>query len=261
MKKPLRIISTNVNGIRSAAQKGFFDWLTQIDADILCLQEIKAHPHQLTAPLFSPTGYHCYYHPAEKPGYSGVAIYSKQLPKQVHYQIGIPWADAEGRYLQVDFDTFAVASIYLPSGSSGDLRQAQKMRFLSQYLPILTAQLHDNKPYILCGDWNIAHKQIDIKNWRANQKHSGFLPEERAWLDQVFNELGYVDAFRVINPLPDQYTWWSFRGRAYEKNVGWRIDYQIISPQLAGQVVAGFIDKSVRFSDHAPLIMDYQLPQ
>lgn len=255
----MRIITANVNGIRSAAQKGFFDWLTSVDADVICLQETKAHPDQLTAPLFSPAGYHCYYHPAEKPGYSGVGIYSKRLPQKVHNQIGIPWADSEGRYLQVDFDNYSVASIYLPSGSSGDVRQAQKMRFLSAYLPILTQQLQEDRAYILCGDWNIAHKIIDIKNWRANQKHSGFLPEERAWLDQVFDELGYVDAFRVVNQEPEQYTWWSFRGRAYEKNVGWRIDYQIVTPGLATKIKDAFVDKSVKFSDHAPLIIDYDL--
>lgn len=256
----MRIITANVNGVRAAAKKGFFEWLATVNADIVCLQEIKAHPDQLTDAHFSPQGYHCYYHPAEKPGYSGVGIYSKRLPQQVHYQIGLPWADSEGRYLQIDFETYSVASIYLPSGSSSEIRQAQKMRFLGEYLPILTQQRHQDRQYILCGDWNIAHKIIDIKNWRSNQKNSGFLPEERAWLDQVFDELGYVDAFRVINQEADQYTWWSYRGRAYEKNVGWRIDYQIISPQLASSVKGGFIDKSVKFSDHAPLIMDYDLP-
>lgn len=255
----MRVVSTNVNGVRAAAKKGFFEWLPTINADVICLQEIKAHPDQLTDPHFSPDGYHCYYHPAEKPGYSGVGIYSKIKPKQVHYQLGLPWADKEGRYLQLDFENCYIASIYLPSGSSSEERQVLKMRFLAEYLPILSEQLQHDKPYILCGDWNIAHKIIDIKNWRANQTHSGFLPEERAWLDQVFDELGYVDAFRVINQSPDQYTWWSFRGRAYEKNVGWRIDYQIVSPALAPTISSGFIDKSVKFSDHAPLIIDYQI--
>ncbi len=255
----MRVITANVNGVRSAAQKGFFDWLTTMQADVICLQEIKAHPSQLADPVFSPLGYHCYYHPAEKPGYSGVGIYTKQLPQRIHNQVGIPWADSEGRYLQIDFDRYSVASIYLPSGSSSELRQVQKIKFLEAYLPILTTQRQEAREYILCGDWNIAHKIIDIKNWRTNQKNSGFLPEERAWLDQVFDELGYVDAFRVVNADPDEYTWWSFRGRAYEKNVGWRIDYQIVTPGLADKIQHAFIDKSLKFSDHAPVIVDYDL--
>lgn len=255
----MRVISANVNGVRAAAKKGFFEWLDAIHADVVCLQEIKAHPDQLTDPIFNPKGYHCYYHPAQKPGYSGVGIYSKVAPTHVHTNSGIAWADEEGRYLQVDFGDVSIASIYLPSGSSSEARQAQKMLFLEQYLPILTQQLTDKRQYILCGDWNIAHKIIDIKNWRSNQKNSGFLPEERAWLDQVFDELGYVDAFRVINQEADQYTWWSYRGRAYEKNVGWRIDYQIVSPTLKSCIQAGFIDPKHRFSDHAPLIMDYDI--
>lgn len=254
-----RVITLNVNGLRSAAKKGFYTWLAKQDADVVCLQEIKVLEHQLEDAHFFPPEYHDYYFPAEKPGYSGVAIYSRHTPKKVTYGLGFPLADTEGRYLQVDFDKLSVASIYLPSGTSGEHRQAQKYIFLGEFLKILKQMRQQQHEYILCGDWNIAHKQIDLKNWRSNQKNSGFLPEERAWLDQLFDDVGFVDAFREVNQESDQYTWWSNRGQAWAKNVGWRIDYQIITPGLRNAVKQAAIYKEERFSDHAPLIIDYAI--
>lgn len=253
----MRIITLNLNGIRSAAKKGFFNWLSQQQADIVCLQETKAQIHQLADPIFSPQGYHHYYYDAKKPGYSGVAIYSLHKPDNVIMGLGWPCADDEGRYLQIDLGKLSIASIYLPSGTSGPERQAHKFEFMSHYMKLLRAQLKQDKQMILCGDWNIAHKQIDLKNWRSNQKNSGFLPEERAWLDELFGPVGYLDAFRLVNEEPDQYTWWSNRGQARAKNVGWRIDYQIITPGLKDQVRKVSIYKDEWFSDHAPLIVDY----
>ena len=229
----MRIITLNANGIRAAARKGFFQWLEQQNPDIVCIQETKAQEHQLTDAIFNPAGYHCFYADAVKKGYSGVAIYSKQKPDNIHIGLGWEAADNEGRYIQADFGKLSVASLYLPSGTSKEERQAFKYEFLDFYLPKLKRQLTDNsREWIIAGDWNIAHKEIDLKNWKANQKNSGFLPEERAWLDKLFDEVGYVDAFRAVNKEADQYTWWSNRGQAWLKNVGWRIDYQIISPNL-----------------------------
>jgi len=188
-----------------------------------------------------------------------VALYSREAPQRVVRGFGVPEFDREGRYLEAQFPQVAVVSLYLPSGSSGPERQESKDRFLKKFLPHLASLRRRRKPYILCGDWNIAHRAIDLKNWRGNQKNSGFLPHERAWLDELFDELKFVDAFRSVNDAPDQYTWWSNRGQAWAKNVGWRIDYQIASPKLAGTARAAHIYRERRFSDHAPLIMDYEL--
>ncbi len=252
----MKVITCNTNGIRSAIKKGFFDWLKKQHADVICIQETKAQLKNIPQVL---DGYHCYHSDAIKPGYSGVAIYTKHLPQQVHYGLGWDCADNEGRYVQIDFATVSIASLYLPSGTSGEHRQALKYEFMEHYTPLLKKIIQNKKPFIICGDWNIAHKNIDLKNWRANQTHSGFLPEERAWLDKLFDTIGLVDAFRVINQEPDQYTWWSHRGQAYKKNVGWRIDYQIITPDLKNKVKTVAIYKEEKFSDHAPLIMDYDL--
>lgn len=255
----MRVISLNVNGIRSAAKKGLFSWLNQQNADFICLQETKAQLEQLTDALFYPEGYHHYYFSAQKPGYSGVAVYTKHKPLNILSGLGWDCADKEGRYLQVDFAQLSIASIYLPSGTSGPERQAHKFEFMKQYMEILK-QLHQHKRhFIICGDWNIAHRQIDLKNWRGNQKNSGFLPEERAWMEELFEAVGFVDAFRVVNQDPDHYTWWSNRGQAWAKNVGWRIDYQVISPALRDSVKSVAIYKDQRFSDHAPLIIDYDI--
>lgn len=254
----MRIITLNINGIRSGAKKGFFDWLSHQQADVVCLQETKAQIDQLDEPVFLPSGYHAFFCDAQKKGYSGVAIYCKEQPIEVHTTIGHEIMDNEGRFLQVDFANFSVTSLYLPSGSSGDERQQVKFKVLDFYLEHLKKLASQKKTHIICGDINIAHKNIDIKNWRGNQKNSGFLPEERAWLDTVFNDVGLVDAFRCINHEAFQYTWWSNRGQAWAKNVGWRIDYHIVTPCLKDKIQQVSIYKDQRFSDHAPLIIDYQ---
>ena len=255
----MKIITINVNGIRSAHRKNFLDWMYQQQADVVCIQETKAQVQQLSAELLKPSGYHAYYNDALKKGYSGVALYCRKKPDRVSCQLGWQQADSEGRYLQADFGSLSVVSLYLPSGSSSEERQTIKFGFMERFLPVLSAMRRKRREYILCGDWNIAHREIDLKNWRGNQKNSGFLPEERAWLDQVFTEVGMVDAFRVVNQEPDQYTWWSNRGQAWARNVGWRIDYQIVTPGLKGKIKNATIYKEQRFSDHAPLIMEYRI--
>lgn len=255
----LRVITANLNGIRSAARKGFFDWFVQQDADVICVQELKAQEKELADPVLIPAGYQAYFHFAEQKGYSGVGIYTRRAPRQVITGLGWKAADQEGRYVAVNLGGLWVASLYLPSGTSGDHRQAVKYDFLDRYAAYLKTLDTASQHYIICGDWNIAHKPIDLKNWRANQKHSGFLPEERAWLDKLFDEMGFVDAFRAVNQEPEQYTWWSNRGQAWAKNVGWRIDYQVITPGLKSQVSSAFIYKKERFSDHAPLTIDYDI--
>jgi exodeoxyribonuclease-3 len=253
----MRVITFNANGIRSAARKGFFAWLSQQDADIVCIQETRAQAHQLPPETYHPAGYHCYYHDAERKGYSGVALYARRKPDEVRIGLGWPECDTEGRWLEARFGKLSVVSLYLPSGTSGSERQTVKFDFLGRLVESLRKMRASGREFILCGDWNIAHKEIDLKNWRTNRDHSGFLPEERAWLDELFGPLGWVDAFRVVNTEPDQYTWWSNRGQAWARNVGWRIDYQVITPGLAERVRATAIYREERFSDHAPLIMDY----
>ena len=253
----MRIISLNANGIRAARRKGLFEWLESQNADIVCLQETRAQVDQLADEAYHPHGYHVHYRDAEKKGYSGVAIYSRHRPRRVITELGMPEFDAEGRYIEMQFDRLAVVSVYLPSGTSGDARQAAKYRFLDHFHDHLRRLRRRRREYVLCGDWNIAHKPIDLKNWKSNQKNSGFLPEERAWLDRVFDRTGYVDAFRALRPEPELYTWWSNRGRAWDKNVGWRIDYQVVTPGLAPHLRAASIYTDQRFSDHAPLIIDY----
>jgi len=252
-----RVISLNANGIRAAARKGFFDWMDGQAADVVCIQETKAQVHQLTDTLFSPAGYHCYYEDAEKKGYSGTAIYTRHEPRKVVRGYGDPEFDAEGRYLEVQLGGINIVSLYLPSGSSSEERQAAKYRCLESFTAHLKNLQRRRAEYVICGDWNIAHKEIDLKNWRGNRKNSGFLPEERAWMDEVFGKHRYTDAFRAIEQPPDQYTWWSNRGRAWDNNVGWRIDYQVVTPGLSERVTRTEIYKEQRFSDHAPLIMDY----
>lgn len=254
-----RIITINLNGIRSAAKKGFFDWLPQQNADVICMQEVKAQEADIADALFKPEGYHGYFHFAEKKGYSGVGIYTRHKPDNVITGLGWADADQEGRYVEVFFPEVAIASLYLPSGTSGEHRQTIKFDFLKRYKEHLLKEREQRKEWIICGDWNIAHRQIDLKNWRGNQKNSGFLPEERAWMDELFGPMGFVDAFRHVNQQENQYTWWSNRGQAWLKNVGWRIDYQVITPGLKDKIKAVSIYKDKRFSDHAPLVIDYSL--
>jgi exodeoxyribonuclease-3 len=253
----MKVITLNLNGIRSAHRKGFFEWMHEQNADVICLQETRAQVDQLSEDILAPAGYHAYFNDAQKKGYSGVALYARRQPDKVATRLGWTHADDEGRYLQANFGKLSVVSLYLPSGTSGDERQEIKYDFMDRFLEILKKMRRQRREYILCGDWNIAHKEIDLKNWRGNQKNSGFLPEERAWLDTLFNEVGLVDAFREINPEPEQYTWWSNRGQAWAKNVGWRIDYQVVTPGLSDRIRAVDIYKEQRFSDHAPLIVEY----
>jgi exodeoxyribonuclease-3 len=254
-----KIITCNTNGIRAAARKGFFDWLDGEQADVVCIQETKAQIDQLGDPVFSPPGYHCYYNDAVKKGYSGTALYSKVEPQRVITRLGWDPADSEGRYLQADFKGLSVISLYMPSGSSSEEVLQKKLRFMDDLMLHLRGLRRKRREFIICADWNICHQQIDLKNWRPNQKNSGFLPEERAWLDVLYDEVGFIDSFRLVNTEADQYTWWSNRGQAWAKNVGWRLDYQVITPKLADRVRGAAIYTEQRFSDHAPQIMEYDL--
>jgi exodeoxyribonuclease III len=253
----LRVVTFNANGLRSAARKGFFRWFARQRADVLCVQELKAHEEQLADRAFHSRGFHRVLHPAQRPGYSGVAIYSRAEPHEVVRAIGATEFDAEGRYLEARFGSVAVVSAYFPSGSSSPARQEAKFRFLAAFDKRLEALERSGVPFVFCGDFNMAHRNIDLKNWRANQDYPGFTPPERAWLDSLFTGRGYVDAFRAVNQEPHQYTWWSNRGRAFENNTGWRIDYQVVSPALKAAVQGAGIYKRRRFSDHAPLTIDY----
>lgn len=255
----MRVITANTNGIRAAARKGFFEWLAKQQADVVCIQETRAQLDQLTDPMFHPEGYHCYYFDAERKGYSGTALYAKKKPNKVIKGLGWDPADSEGRYIQADFDGVSVVSIYVPSGSSGDQAQLRKYAFMDNIMAHFKRLRRKRREIILCADWNLCHKPIDLKNWRPNQKNSGFLPDERAWLDYLFDEVGYVDAFRQINQQAEQYTWWSNRGQAWAKNVGWRLDYHVVSPGLTDKVLAADVYKTERFSDHSPLTIDYDI--
>ncbi len=252
----MRIVSANLNGVRSAANKGFFDWLQSSGADVVCVQELKAQLPDMSAAMLAPAGYHGFFHPAEKKGYSGVGIYCRRAPDRVVEGLGIADIDAEGRYLRADFGQLSVISLYLPSGSSSEERQQVKFSFLERFMPHMRALIAEGREVIVCGDWNIAHQPIDLKNWKGNLKNSGFLPEERAWLSELFGH-GWVDVWRTLYPDAPGYTWWSNRGQAYAKDVGWRIDYHICTPGIAAQAQAGSIYKDIKFSDHAPLTIDY----
>jgi exodeoxyribonuclease-3 len=253
----VRIISLNLNGIRSAVNKGLLRWLPSQKADIVCVQELKAQAPDITDAVRNPGRLCGYFHCAEKKGYSGVGLYCVREPDRLIEGFGIADIDAEGRYLEAWFGPLSVVSLYLPSGSSSEERLAVKFRFLERTIPRLHELALSGRDVVICGDWNIAHQEIDLKNWRSNQKNPGFLPEERAWLSGVFEKLGYVDVFRRLDSRPEQYTWWSNRGQAWAKNVGWRIDYQIATRALAAKAVKASIYKAKRFSDHAPLTIDY----
>lgn len=255
----MKVVSFNANGIRSAAKKGFFTWLQEVKPDFVCIQETKAQHEQLKEDTtFFPETYTCLYADAIKKGYSGVAIYARTPPLAVVRDLGCAIASDEGRYLQFDYPKFSIASIYFPSGTSGAERQVIKYQFLDVMMAHFNALKARHSRLILCGDYNIAHQNIDLKNWRSNQKNSGFLPEERAWLDQLFGEVALVDAFRVMNQAAEQYTWWSNRGRARENNVGWRIDYQVVTPNLVSSITRVEIYRGAFFSDHAPLLIEYE---
>jgi exodeoxyribonuclease-3 len=255
----LRIISLNLNGIRSAWSKGVLDWVAAQQADVVCLQELKAQPADLSAEMLAPDGLHAYYHAAEKKGYSGVGLWCRNKPDRMIEGLGNAEFDAEGRYLQADFGNLSVISLYLPSGSSSPERQEAKFRFMAVFYPHLAALASSGRDIVVCGDWNIAHQQIDLKNWKSNQKNSGFLPEERAWFGGVLSDAGWCDVYRQLHPeaTDECYTWWSNRGQARAKNVGWRLDYQLATPGLASTARNASVYKEQRFSDHAPLSVDY----
>ena len=259
-----RLVSLNLNGIRSAAAKGFEAWAESMAADCMGVQELKAQADTVVGRFDKLGPLTGHFHYAEKKGYSGVGLYTRTKPSAVISGIGNPAFDSEGRYVEARFDNAArskfgklsIISCYFPSGSSGEERQAAKFRFLGLMAPYLR-QLATEREFILVGDINIAHKEIDLKNWRGNRKNSGFLPEERAWMTHLLDEIGLVDVFRMLNPHPEQYTWWSNRGQAWAKNVGWRLDYHLATPRLATKARSESIYLEQRFSDHAPLVIDY----
>ncbi len=259
----LRVVSINVNGLRSAEKKGFFNWLITSEADVVCIQESRL-THEQWTDKFKPEGWYAHLFPAQKAGYAGTAIYSRLPFKSLQDGLGFELADTQGRFITAEFDVglgypIYIASLYLPSGSSGEDAQARKDLFLDEYKLILKRWRDENKSIIVCGDYNIVHKKIDIKNWSGNQKASGCLPHERAWLDHIYDDLGYVDTFRVVRRDSDIYSWWSNRGQARAKNVGWRIDYQACSPDWRERTVGAWVYKDEWFSDHAPVIVDYRL--
>jgi exodeoxyribonuclease-3 len=259
----LRITSINVNGIRSAFRKGLGNWLARNQSDVVCLQEIKIQDGDLSDDMRHPDAYVGHFHHAEKKGYSGVGLYLHKPAERITSGMGCAEFDAEGRILRADWPGLTIISAYLPSGSSGEDRQAAKYRFLDHFetwLADLMREHHDSgREFVICGDWNIAHQEIDLKNWKGNQKNSGFLPEERAWLTKVFDQCGWVDVYRRLYPeaTGEAYTWWSNRGQAWAKNVGWRIDYHVTTPGIAQRARQATIYKDERFSDHAPLTIDY----
>ncbi len=253
----LRIATLNVNGIRAAAGKGLAAWIKRTDPDVLCLQEVKADEADIPPALHAPAGLHGYFHCAQKKGYAGTALYARKVPRHVQLGFGVAEFDAEGRYVEAEFADLTVISVYFPSGAAGPHRQASKDRFLAVFMPHLAQLRARGREVVFCGDVNIAHREIDLKNWRSNQNNSGFLPHERAWLTTLFDEGGWVDVHRRLDPRPEQYTWWSNRGAAWDNNVGWRLDYQIATPGLAARAKAASIYLRKRFSDHAPLIVEY----
>ena len=258
----MRLITANLNGIRSAANKGFFDWLPQQAADAVGVQEVKAQHIDVDGKFCTHGKLKGHFHYAEKKGYSGVGLFTHEEPSDLIVGMGVPEFDAEGRWVEKRFDKpgrkLSLISCYFPSGSSGEERQLAKFRFLAAVYPMLM-QLKGQREFILVGDINIAHKAIDLKNWKGNQKNSGFLPEERAWLDKLFDAEhgGLIDVFRTLNDKPEQYTWWSNRGQAYVKNVGWRLDYHLATPGIAALAKREHIYTEKKFSDHAPLTIDY----
>ena len=253
----MKILTYNVNGIRAALRKDFSSWLKAVNPDIICLQEIKANPEQFEASVFTDLGYHCFWNPAEKKGYSGVAILTKTKPQHVEYDCGIEEIDFEGRILRADFDRFSVMSAYFPSGSSGDMRQEFKMKFLTQFQNYVNVLKKDFPNLVISGDYNICHKAIDIHNPQRNKNTSGFLPGEREWMSE-FIASGFTDSFRHLNPEPHNYSWWSYRTNARAKNLGWRIDYNMISENLLSNLSRSAILSQAHHSDHCPVLVELE---
>ncbi len=264
----LTVTTANVNGVRAAAKKGFLPWLAQTAADVVCLQEVRAEPDQLPVEVREPAGRHAVHAPAAAKGRAGVGVLSRREPEGVRVGFGSAEFDASGRYVEVDLPGVTVASLYLPSGEVGTERQAEKERFMAEFaahLAVLREKAAaDGREVLVCGDWNIAHREADLKNWKANTKKAGFLPEERAWLSRVFDDVGYVDVVRALHPDADgPYSWWSYRGRAFDNDAGWRIDYHVATPGLAGRAVSAVVERAAsydtRWSDHAPVTVVYEL--
>ena len=254
----MRILSWNVNGIRAAYKKGFLDWLKKENPDILCIQETKAHPEQLTDDLRNVDGYESYFSSAERKGYSGVAIYTKQKPKKVEHGFGVKKFDSEGRILVAEYPKFVLMSIYYPNGKASAERLKYKMEFYDAFLKFANKLKKQGKNIIVCGDVNTAHKEIDIARPKENEKVSGFLPEERAWIDKFLSN-GYLDTFRMFNKEPDNYTWWDMITRARERNVGWRIDYFYVNEEFKKKVKDAFILADVMGSDHCPIGIELKM--
>lgn len=261
------VVSTvNVNGIRAAAKKGLVEWLAATKADVVCLQEVRAEPDQIPAEILELDGWHTVWAPAAAKGRAGVAVLSRRAPERTAIGFGSAEFDTSGRYAQIDFPGLTVASLYLPSGEVGTERQEEKTRFMAEFLVHLDKLrkqcAEEGREVLVCGDWNIAHREDDLKNWKSNQKNSGFLPEERAWLSRVFDEAGYVDVVRELHPdQPGPYSWWSYRGRAFDNDSGWRIDYHVATPGLAARAVEAYVERAAshpeRWSDHAPVTVAY----
>ncbi|MFF8846727.1 exodeoxyribonuclease III [Streptomyces sp. NPDC015127] len=264
----LTVTSVNVNGLRAAAKKGFGPWLAGSSADVVCLQEVRAEAGQLPAEVRSPEGWFTVHAPAAAKGRAGVALYTRREPDQVRIGFGSSEFDGSGRYVEADLPGVTVASLYLPSGEVGTERQDEKMRFMDAFLPYLKELREraaaDGREVVVCGDWNIAHQEADLKNWKGNRKNSGFLPEERDWLTRVYDDAGYVDVVRALHPDQEgPYSWWSYRGRAFDNDTGWRIDLQVATPGLARRAVKGWVERAAthgeRWSDHAPVSAVYEL--
>ncbi|MCC3766660.1 exodeoxyribonuclease III [Streptomyces sp. UNOC14_S4] len=263
----LTVTSVNVNGLRAAAKKGFVDWLAATEADVVCLQEVRAEPHQLPDEVREPEGWHTAHAPAAAKGRAGVSLYTRREPEAVRVGFGSAEFDGSGRYIEADLPGVTVASLYLPSGEVGTERQDEKERFMAEFLPYLTGlrarAAADGREVLVCGDWNIAHTEADLKNWKANRKSAGFLPEERAWLTRVFGEAEYADVVRALHPGVDgPYSWWSYRGRAFDNDSGWRIDYHVATAGLAERAVKAVVERAashdLRWSDHAPVTVVYE---
>ncbi|MBH5335217.1 exodeoxyribonuclease III [Streptomyces pactum] len=260
------VTTVNVNGLRAAAQKGFPAWLAGTEADVVCLQEVRAEPHQLTDGIREPEGWYTVHAPAAAKGRAGVSLYARREPEAVRIGFGSAEFDGSGRYAEIDLPGLTVASLYLPSGEVGTARQEEKLRFMAEFLPYLK-ELRERaaaagREVLVCGDWNIAHREADLKNWKANRKNSGFLPEEREWLSRVFDEAAYVDVVRALHPdVEGPYSWWSYRGKAFDNDSGWRIDYHVATPGLARRALKAVVERApsydLRWSDHAPVTVSY----
>ncbi len=266
----LTVTSVNVNGLRAAAKKGFVEWLAVTEAEVVCLQEVRAEPGQLPPEAGAPEGWFVVHAPAAAKGRAGVSLYSRREPDRVRIGFGAEEFESSGRYVEVDLPGVTVASLYLPSGEVGTERQEEKWRFMAAFRDHLDAlrlrAAADGREVLVCGDWNIAHREADLKNWRANRKNSGFLPEEREWLGAVFGEGegegGYVDVMRRLHPdVEGPYSWWSYRGQAFDRDTGWRIDYHVATPGLAERALKGRVERAAshaeRWSDHAPVTVTY----